>query len=107
MELLDDKILVQEKQHAIVYYVQEQLEKGIAQLEHKKEVIITTNTKHNFDVLLKEWNQLVDEKDLTIIFAHPELNETWVIRPHIHHKITDEEKLEEGLTSLFENVPRV
>ncbi len=107
MTFEDDKIIVQEKKQHIIYYVHEKLEEAIPHLQTNKEVIITLNTTHNFEALLKEWKTLCQHKELTIIFTNPQENQTWIIQPHIHQKISEKEKLKEGLKALFANVPRV
>ena len=68
--------------------------------------IVTLNSKNNFDVILKNWNKLVQFKFLSIIFVNPfsEMDKRWIIFPHTHHKICDESSLESGLNAMFETV---
>ena len=65
--------------------------------------IVTLNSKENFDVIVKNWNKLIDFKFLSIIFVNPfsELDKKWIVFPHTHHKICDEASLENGLKSMF------
>ena len=107
IEFKDDEIFVKEKQKNIIYYVESDISKGIAKLQQKQEVIITLNTKMNFDELIKNWNVLKKHQQLTIIFSHPKNNQTWIVHPYTHNNISDEKKLEEGLLTLFNNVSRV
>ena len=68
--------------------------------------IVTVNSKENFDVVLKNWNKLINFKFLNIIFVNPfsELDKKWIIFPHTHHKVCDEPYLESGLRSMFSMV---
>ena len=65
--------------------------------------IVTLNSKENFDVIVKNWKALVGFKFLNIIFVNPfsESDTKWVVFPHTHHKICDEDSLETGLKSMF------
>jgi len=68
--------------------------------------IVTLNSKENFDVIVKNWNKLINFKFLSIIFVNPfsGLDKKWIIFPHTHHKICDEASLENGLKSMFDAV---
>lgn len=68
--------------------------------------IVALNSKSNFEIMLKNWNKLVHFKFLNIIFINPfsELDKKWIIFPHTHQKICDENSLETGLKSMFEMV---
>lgn len=68
--------------------------------------IVTLNSRGNFEIILKNWNKLVNFKFLNIIFVNPfsELDKRWVVFPHTHHKICDESSLENGLRAMFEMV---
>ena len=68
--------------------------------------IVTLNSKNNFDVILKNWNKLVQFKFLSIIFINPfsEIDKKWIIFPYTHHKICDESSLETGLKAMFETI---
>ena len=68
--------------------------------------IVTLNSKSNFELILKNWNKLVHFKFLNIIFANPfsELDKKWIIFPHTHQKVCDENSLETGLKSMFQMV---
>jgi hypothetical protein len=65
--------------------------------------IVTLNSKSNFEIILKSWSKLVSFKFLNIIFTNPfsELDKKWIIFPHTHHRIADEDSLETGLKSMF------
>lgn len=68
--------------------------------------IVTLNSRGNFEIILKNWNKLVNFRFLNIIFVNPfsELDKRWVVFPHTHHKICDESSLENGLRAMFEMV---
>ena len=68
--------------------------------------IVTLNSKENFELILKNWNKFVSFKFLSIIFANPfsEIDKKWIIFPHTHQKICDENSLEIGLKSMFQMV---
>jgi len=68
--------------------------------------VVTLNTKHNLDVLIKKWKELAEKKDLKIIFFNPdsELEKTWIIKPYVHNRICDEKSLNQGLKAMFETV---
>ena len=68
--------------------------------------IVTLNSKENFDAVLKSWSRLADFMLINIIFANPfsELDKKWIIFPHTHNKICDEDSLQAGLRSMFEMV---
>lgn len=68
--------------------------------------IVTLNSRENFEIILKNWNKLVNFKFLNMIFVNPfsELDKRWIVFPHTHHKICDESSLENGLRAMFEMV---
>ena len=68
--------------------------------------IVTLNSKVNFDIILENWNKLINFKFLNIIFVNPfsELDKKWIIFPYTHNKICDESSLKSGLKSMFETV---
>ena len=69
--------------------------------------IITLNTKSNVDVTLSEWDNIVKfNRFLSITFANPDsLTETkWIIFPHTHTLITDDESLKPGIKAMSETV---
>ena len=68
--------------------------------------IVALNSKENLDIVLKNWNKLINFKFLSIIFVNPfsEIDKKWIIFPQTHNKISDESSLEAGLKSMFEMV---
>lgn len=68
--------------------------------------IVTLNSKQNFNVILKNWNKLINFKFLNIMFVNPfsQLDTKWTVFPHTHHKVCDESSLENGLKAMFNMV---
>ena len=68
--------------------------------------IITLNTKHNFDVLIKKWKSFSETKDLKMIFFNPEseIEKRWIIKPYVHNRICDDKSLKQGLKAMFDTV---
>ncbi|MBR9690286.1 hypothetical protein GOV08_01240 [Candidatus Woesearchaeota archaeon] len=69
--------------------------------------VICLNTKANFDFLISNWENLIKNPKLSIIFVNPRLNQKWIVFPHTHNKITEKASLKLGLQTLFESVARV
>ena len=68
--------------------------------------IVTFNMKENIDAMAKHWNHLVKFKYLSVYFINPWSNadKKWIIYPHTHNKICEEDSLHEGLHSMAELV---
>ena len=68
--------------------------------------IVTLNSNDNFDIIVDNWNKLVNFKFLNIIFVNPysQSDKKWIISPYTHHKICEESYLKAGLKSMFEMV---
>ncbi|MBW3022966.1 hypothetical protein KY308_02595 [Candidatus Woesearchaeota archaeon] len=71
--------------------------------------IVCFNTKDNFEVLIKKWKDISLYKHLSMIFLNPfsETQKVWAIYPYTHSRIADEESLETGLKSMFDQVEPV
>lgn len=72
-------------------------------------IIVVPNTKENFEIILENWKRLIDFDKLTIYFVNPDSQtETkWVIKPHMHNKISDDRSLKTGLETMFKSVQEV
>ncbi|MBN1386701.1 hypothetical protein JW968_07085 [Candidatus Woesearchaeota archaeon] len=72
----------------------------------KNYVLVTLNTKKNFDALIRVWPDLKAIRGLAVWFVNPNsANETkWMINPYIHSKICDDESLKTGLKAMFDTV---
>lgn len=70
-------------------------------------LIITLNTKNNFEWMLDKWNKFITYDDLYIYFINPKINaeNRWIISPYIHSKVSERSALKQGLISLFNSVP--
>lgn len=71
--------------------------------------IVTFNTQYNLSTLVSMWDKVSSYQNLCIIFINPlsTTEKRWMIFPHTHDKICDEESLESGLRSLFEGVDEI
>ncbi len=68
--------------------------------------LVVFNSEENLNFVIDNWKKFIDLKDFKIIFVNPfsELDEKWVIKPYMHHKICDESSLKLGLKSMFDTV---
>lgn len=101
-----DGFVVKEKKETKHYLVNETLLASLKKLKEEEEAtfVVCTNTKKNIDELYTQWEKLIKYKQLTIIFANPLTNQSWLIKPKTHHFIAEKEKLKEGLESLSESI---
>lgn len=74
-------------------------------LEEHPLYISILNSKENVTTLAHNWKKFAAEKQLTIIFVEPKKNEKWLIKPHLHEKISEDEALVPGLMSMHESIP--
>jgi hypothetical protein len=70
-------------------------------------IIITLNTKKNVNYLVDHFEEFAKNETLRIIFANPNINETWQIHPFRHARLLKmmEANLKQSIMSLFEPVP--
>lgn len=105
---LDEKIEVEitikgnvEKE---IYFIGDKIEHLIPLLKNveknKKYYLVCLNLKENIESVHNNWNILSKIENLYIIFVEPNKNEKWILKPHLHNKISDDETLKEGLFSL-------
>lgn len=68
--------------------------------------LVCYNTKKNLQYLQQHWQQLITHQRLTLFFVNPtsQTETKWILKPWLHHKITDPSSLATGLKSLFETV---
>lgn len=68
--------------------------------------LVTLNSRQNFEAVVKNWSSLTSFKFLNVIFINPfsGLDKKWIVFPHTHHKVCDENSLETGLKSMFSMV---
>ncbi|MBN1275413.1 hypothetical protein JXA12_03915 [Candidatus Woesearchaeota archaeon] len=70
-------------------------------------IIVCPNTRKNVEALAREWQGFSSRQELLIVFANPDTNEKWLIKPHHHGRIADEESLEQGLLAMHEAITAV
>ncbi len=90
------------------YIIVPELKKEI--LEKVKNGMITLvclNTKENLVFMINNWQDLIKNQKLKVIFANPKLNLQWCLIPYTHNMISDSSSLKLGLKSIFESVPEV
>jgi hypothetical protein len=68
--------------------------------------IVLLNKKNHIDILIKEWDKLIEYKNLTILFVNPEsiTEKRWLIKPAIHNTISEKATLKQGIYSIAEAV---
>lgn len=88
----------QEKLVAITQHLDAQ------QLEKNPAVIICPNTRSNVEALAKAWNSFCKHQDLLVVFANTKTNEKWLLRPHLHDRVADDESLKVGLLAMHEAI---
>jgi hypothetical protein len=79
----------------------------LSDLDDKKNmVVVTSNKKENLKTLIDSWQTLINFPSLTIYFVNPKstTEQKWVIRPHLHNKVADDDALKPGLQSIFSTV---
>ena len=71
--------------------------------------LVVFNSEENLNFVLDNWKRFIDLKEFKIMFVNPfsELDEKWVIKPYMHHKICDESSLKSGLKSMFSMVTSI
>jgi len=65
--------------------------------------LVILNTNNNLDILVNNWKDFVNIKNLCIYFVNPfsKLDKKWIIYPHTNNNICEEVSLEKGLKSMF------
>ena len=74
--------------------------------KHKEKRISCLNTKKNFEWLVKNWEDVKEQK-IIFLFANPKKASHWSINPAIHNNITEKGSVKQGLKTLFESTPEV
>ncbi len=68
------------------------------------QVISTLNKKKNVIVVVNNWKAYAEQEDLLIVFAHPQRNEKWLLKPYHHEKISDKGSLKQGLLAMHDAI---
>ncbi len=97
---IDFKFKDKTNTHIITEKLDESVLKSIEKIEHK--TIVCLNNEDNFNFLTKNWKKIVQIKNLTFIFVNLKNQEKWLINPHIHNMIAEEESLVAGLKAMFD-----
>lgn len=103
----NDVIHVKSKDKEQVYVVQSEVDCFQEVLDFAEKdmwvVMVCYNTKQNFDKLIKNWENLVKFRKLSVMFVNPESNKDkkWIIYPSTHNSICDASSLKTGLESMF------
>lgn len=71
--------------------------------------IVTLNKASNIDFVVKNWDLLIKNKEITIFFVNLNslLDIKWAINPYTHNIICDMVTLKQGLFAIAENVEMV
>jgi hypothetical protein len=71
--------------------------------------VICINTKENLDFVVKRWKELSNYQNLNVYFVNPfsKMERIWIIHPYTHSRVADNESLELGLKTMFENVEEI
>ena len=77
-----------------------------SQIKEGHKGIIAVNNQKNFDFIVKNWQKLVQNKNFIIYFINPfsKQEKRWAVYPYTHNRVTEGEKIKEGLLSLYINV---
>ena len=85
----------------------EDINNTLSKLDDKRNFgLVVLNTNNNFEILVKNWKDFVNIKNLCVYFVNPfsRLDKKWIIYPHTHNNICEEGALEKGLKSIFDTV---
>jgi 2-hydroxy-3-keto-5-methylthiopentenyl-1-phosphate phosphatase len=94
-----------EKYYLIRPYM-EDFNKILQLLDGNAVTVVVLNTKDNLNILIENWDKLVDYPKFCILFANPysELEKKWVIYPKTHQFVTEKSSFGRGLKALFQTV---
>ena len=98
-----DRITFSFKNHELLAFPWERLSVPDAS---GKVLVVTLQTEENISFLINHWQEFAAHPDLTVVFANPDLNEKWSLRPAAHARIA-EGNIEQGIRSLAQGVPTV
>jgi len=103
----NDVIHVKSKDKEQVYVVQPEIDGFQEAIDYSEKdiwvVMVCYNTKQNFYKLIKNWENLVKYRKLSVMFVNPEskIDKKWIIYPATHNSICDASSLKTGLESMF------
>ncbi len=72
----------------------------------KSVAVICLNTKENLEFLIRNWKDFSANPHLSLYFVNQKSHteKVWIIFPHTHAKVADDESLRLGLETMFGNV---
>jgi hypothetical protein len=68
-------------------------------------VLVCLNKKENLVFVISNWQHLIKNPKLKIVFANPNINQQWSLIPYTHNAISDPKSLKLGLKSIFDTIP--
>jgi hypothetical protein len=104
-----DHILFEFTAESVPYYISDKLsDVDVHKLKDiPKKFIVCLNTLENVRYLIDNWQVYAQIQGLIIMFANPNINEKWLINTALHAKVTEPQDIEQGLLTLFNNIPSV
>lgn len=78
-----------------------------AQMGTKHPILVTLNTKKNFELIVKHFKELAKFHNflqVMVINPNSQTDMKWIIFPYTHSRIADPETLELGLKAMFDTV---
>ncbi len=93
------------KDKDVEYFIHEKLgeETIVAVKRNSNKTVACKATRDNLVFLIKNWGVFRSIEGLSFIFADPSSGQKWLINPFVHSKICDDEALQKGLESMYEN----
>ncbi|USN44996.1 MAG: hypothetical protein H6502_02940 [Candidatus Woesearchaeota archaeon] len=70
----------------------------------EKTVLVTKNSKANFDFFLKHFDAFAELADVIMVFVHVATNTYWLINPRLHKRFSDPAMRKESLKNMFVEV---
>ena len=106
---INDKNIVRNLDGKIeYYYIFNKLNEQILVLLSDKSIcFVCLNKKENINFIIKNWEDLIKYEKIKFIMVNTDVNEKWILCPHIHNRISDKGSLKVGLFSLFQSVEEV
>ena len=104
----NNQFIVKKKNQVTKFFVFDDLQELNIKSEDISEgdSVVTLNTKQNLDFLIKNWDFFLD-KNLTVLFVNPKVNEKWSVNTKTHSFVTDRKNIAKSLRALFEGVQEV
>jgi hypothetical protein len=100
----ENKIKCGYKEKNVIYNCDENLSlEQIKSIDEKIEnYLVCLCNEHNFKLLIDNWNLFKTKPKLTFIFVSPQMDDKFVVKPHIHAKIADPATLKQGLRTMYD-----